>query len=233
MVSIQIQYPLQFSDVRKLTLEIPTTTLPAKDTTYYCKLIALPSDQDYHLVATEPIIRSDVIHHIDVYGCTDQGNFPMCEWGTSILNSHTFVTRKATVKWCLCDTFISPVDTCWQFDQSRTLDHIWSSDKTDSRPKKKTAFWKLNNSHTFRNTRIQPGTAVLWWSWLRWIRLNVLPDDDRRLDCRLPWVLHVRRQLWISLRQNCLQNGAGWGTPNVYLWTTQLIYNPTLQHLIA
>ena len=49
------------------------TTLPTKDTTYYCKLIPLPNDRDYHLIATEPIIRSDVIHHIDVYGCTEQG----------------------------------------------------------------------------------------------------------------------------------------------------------------
>ena len=70
---IQIWYHLQFSDVRKLAFEMPMTTLPAKDTTYYCKLIPLPIDRDYHLIATEPIIRSDVIHHIDVYGCTEQG----------------------------------------------------------------------------------------------------------------------------------------------------------------
>ena len=61
------------TDVQKLTLELPMTTLPVKDTTYYCKLIALPADRDYHIIAAEPIIRSDVVHHIDVYGCTDKG----------------------------------------------------------------------------------------------------------------------------------------------------------------
>ena len=68
-----ILFFILFADVQKLTLQIPTTTVPAEDTTYYCKLITLPSDRDYHVVAAEPIIGSDAIHHIDVYGCTDEG----------------------------------------------------------------------------------------------------------------------------------------------------------------
>ncbi len=62
------------SDVQKHTLQLPTSTIPAKETTYHCKLEALPNDRDYHVIALEPIINSDALHHIDVYGCTDQGN---------------------------------------------------------------------------------------------------------------------------------------------------------------
>lgn len=44
--------------------------VPSKDTTYMCQGFDLPSDQDYHLVATESIIDNmNVAHHIVVYGC--------------------------------------------------------------------------------------------------------------------------------------------------------------------
>ena len=47
--------------------------MPVKDTTYWCKVFDLPSDQSYHVIAADPIIDSDVLHHIDVYACSEDG----------------------------------------------------------------------------------------------------------------------------------------------------------------
>ena len=44
--------------------------LPARETTYFCKTFELPSDQDYHIVATEPVLDNTlVIHHMILSGC--------------------------------------------------------------------------------------------------------------------------------------------------------------------
>ena len=58
-----------------MTLQVPRHNVPAKPTTYFCKLYPLPADKPYHVVASEPIIdsKSEAIHHMDIYGCTDQG----------------------------------------------------------------------------------------------------------------------------------------------------------------
>ena len=56
-----------------ITLQLPRHNIPAKPTTYFCQLRELPADKPYHVLAAEPIIKSDAVHHIDVYGCTDAG----------------------------------------------------------------------------------------------------------------------------------------------------------------
>ncbi|ESO91706.1 hypothetical protein LOTGIDRAFT_233457 [Lottia gigantea] len=50
----------------------PRTNVPAKDTTYVCMGFELPSDGDYHIIATTPIINeSRVMHHIGLIACGD------------------------------------------------------------------------------------------------------------------------------------------------------------------
>ena len=44
--------------------------VPAKVTNYYCKTFLLPSDGDYHVIASDPILDNKrVIHHMILYGC--------------------------------------------------------------------------------------------------------------------------------------------------------------------
>ncbi|XP_046360947.2 uncharacterized protein LOC124138380 isoform X1 [Haliotis rufescens] len=55
---------------RNLSFTFPETRVPARETTYYCQLFDLPVDDDYHLVATEPIlVNRDTVHHILLFGC--------------------------------------------------------------------------------------------------------------------------------------------------------------------
>lgn len=57
------------------TLTFPNTTVPAMETNYYCMTFDLRTDGDYHLIATKPVIKnSNVVHHMLLYGCDDNGN---------------------------------------------------------------------------------------------------------------------------------------------------------------
>ena len=58
-----------------ITLQVERTDIPVQDTTYWCKLFDLPSDREYHVIAADPMITSDVLHHIDVYACTEDGMY--------------------------------------------------------------------------------------------------------------------------------------------------------------
>ncbi len=61
------------SGVLKQTFRMTNNKVPAKETTYQCQYMELPSDRDYHLIATEPYIDNvNVMHHIIVYGCPDR-----------------------------------------------------------------------------------------------------------------------------------------------------------------
>ena len=53
-------------------MAFPETIIPSTETNYYCMTFDLPSDQDYHVIATEPIMDNlEVLHHILVYACED------------------------------------------------------------------------------------------------------------------------------------------------------------------
>merc|ERR1719342_1153141 len=57
-------------DVRNITIRFPRTKVPVKKTHYVCYNFKLPSDQDYHLVATQPLIdNTNVVHHIGLTTC--------------------------------------------------------------------------------------------------------------------------------------------------------------------
>ncbi|KAJ8300555.1 hypothetical protein KUTeg_022074 [Tegillarca granosa] len=56
-------------------LRIPVTKVPAKETTYTCMIFDLPADDDYHLIATTPIIDNvEMTHHILLFGCDESGS---------------------------------------------------------------------------------------------------------------------------------------------------------------
>ncbi|BFZ15699.1 hypothetical protein BsWGS_18738 [Bradybaena similaris] len=61
---------LNESDVRILNIKFNQTKVPAVETSYYCMTFDLPSDQDYHIIANEPIIdKVNILHHMVLYGC--------------------------------------------------------------------------------------------------------------------------------------------------------------------
>eukprot|EP00794_Sanderia_malayensis_P011061 gene11061-12229_t len=58
------------SGVKTIDVRFPKWKVPAQETTYLCKTFELPSDQDYHIVASDPILDNrNVIHHMIIYGC--------------------------------------------------------------------------------------------------------------------------------------------------------------------
>ena len=60
------------ADVNHMDLTFLETTIPPTETNYYCMTFDLPNDQDYHMIATEPIMDNmEVLHHILVYECED------------------------------------------------------------------------------------------------------------------------------------------------------------------
>ncbi len=49
-----------------------TLKVPAQETTYFCKTFKLPSDRDYHIVASEAVLdNTKVIHHMIIRGCSE------------------------------------------------------------------------------------------------------------------------------------------------------------------
>ncbi|XP_060566803.1 dopamine beta-hydroxylase-like isoform X1 [Ruditapes philippinarum] len=63
-------------DIKVVDVRLNKSSVPAVETTYMCQVLDLPVDKDYHLVAGKPFIdNADVMHHIVVYGCTDDAKF--------------------------------------------------------------------------------------------------------------------------------------------------------------
>ncbi|XP_050389759.1 tyramine beta-hydroxylase isoform X2 [Patella vulgata] len=62
---------LEDPNVRNLTLKFPQRMLvPPRETNYFCMIFDIPSDRDYHLVATQPVIDNrEVVHHVLAFGC--------------------------------------------------------------------------------------------------------------------------------------------------------------------
>ncbi|XP_050408482.1 tyramine beta-hydroxylase [Patella vulgata] len=57
---------------QRMDLRINLTSVPNKETTYICMTFDLPSDEEYHMIATKPIINeSRVMHHMLLYACAD------------------------------------------------------------------------------------------------------------------------------------------------------------------
>ena len=55
------------------TFRMTSNKIPPKETTFQCQYFELPSDQDYHLIATKPYIdNANIMHHIVVWGCADE-----------------------------------------------------------------------------------------------------------------------------------------------------------------
>ena len=59
-------------DVIEREIRFPVTSVPARETTYFCMTFELPDDEEYHLVASEPILDNrQVMHHIILSGCDE------------------------------------------------------------------------------------------------------------------------------------------------------------------
>ncbi|ESO89632.1 hypothetical protein LOTGIDRAFT_234237 [Lottia gigantea] len=64
---------IEEEDVFTKELRFPWTNVPAKATSYMCMGFDLPSDGDYHMIATKPIINETrVMHHIALIACTSE-----------------------------------------------------------------------------------------------------------------------------------------------------------------
>ncbi|XP_025092690.1 dopamine beta-hydroxylase-like [Pomacea canaliculata] len=59
--------------VRQQPARLELTAVPAKETTYICKIFEFEDNaNDYHLIATEPIINNSyILHHMVIFGCED------------------------------------------------------------------------------------------------------------------------------------------------------------------
>ncbi|XP_071155959.1 tyramine beta-hydroxylase-like [Mytilus edulis] len=63
---------LKEKDTRNITVKMPKRKVPRQTTTYTCLLFEFPQDQDYHIVATKPVIdNKHVMHHILLFGCDE------------------------------------------------------------------------------------------------------------------------------------------------------------------
>ncbi|KAK3098156.1 hypothetical protein FSP39_016749 [Pinctada imbricata] len=64
------------SETRNFTIQFPRMEIPRASTTYICMIVDAPTDQDYHIVASSPIIdNTDMVHHILLYGCVEDGPY--------------------------------------------------------------------------------------------------------------------------------------------------------------
>ena len=75
---------MYFVDMLSETYSLTPSPVPGKDTTYMCMTFALPTDQDYHVIAVEPFIDNiNVMHHVLVYGLyatTGTGKYSLCHF---------------------------------------------------------------------------------------------------------------------------------------------------------
>ncbi|KAK3099911.1 hypothetical protein FSP39_011698 [Pinctada imbricata] len=64
---------LKDPDVRHFDLRLPNSTIPANETTLLCIILDVPTNGDYHIIGSTPIVdNSDLVHHIMVYGCSEK-----------------------------------------------------------------------------------------------------------------------------------------------------------------
>lgn len=57
-----------------ITIRMPETKVPNTETNYMCTMFDLPSDGDFHMIASVPyIVNNYVMHHMLLFGCADTG----------------------------------------------------------------------------------------------------------------------------------------------------------------
>ncbi|KAK3099429.1 hypothetical protein FSP39_004175 [Pinctada imbricata] len=60
-------------DVQHFDIRLPKSKVSAKETTYICIILDVPTDGDYHIIGNTPIVdNTDVLHHILLYGCNEK-----------------------------------------------------------------------------------------------------------------------------------------------------------------
>lgn len=58
--------------VMNITIRMPETKVPNTETNYMCTMFDLPSDGDFHIIASVPyIVNNYVMHHMLLFGCKD------------------------------------------------------------------------------------------------------------------------------------------------------------------
>ena len=63
---------IYISDVFEFDAKFPMTPVPDVETTYTCMTVEFPTDQEYHIIGTEPILdNTEIMHHTLVYACED------------------------------------------------------------------------------------------------------------------------------------------------------------------
>ncbi|GFN79661.1 dopamine beta-hydroxylase [Plakobranchus ocellatus] len=66
--------------VLRLNMTFPEIQIPSEENTYYCMTFDLPSDQDYHILANEPIVDNmEVFHHTLVWACEEENPIKLSE----------------------------------------------------------------------------------------------------------------------------------------------------------
>ncbi|KAH9508904.1 DBH-like monooxygenase protein 2 [Bulinus truncatus] len=91
---------LNQTDVQNVTLRFPQKVIPAQETNYYCMTFDLPSDQDYHIIAFEPVIDNrDVMHHILLYGCKSDSQLKYSQPTTCGMNAETMGCYDIIAAW--------------------------------------------------------------------------------------------------------------------------------------
>ena len=56
--------------VQSIDLRFNNTLVPSDDTTYYCQQLVVPDEEEYHVIAWEPIIDNyEMLHHLIVFAC--------------------------------------------------------------------------------------------------------------------------------------------------------------------
>lgn len=112
---------LSLPATRNLSFTFPETRVPARETTYYCQLFDLPVDDDYHLVATEPIlVNKDTVHHILLFGCDPSGGLTIVSEKASS-EEYTGVEAAPVSSSHHCYTISRPVDYSCSFQCKRAV----------------------------------------------------------------------------------------------------------------
>ncbi|XP_061195555.1 tyramine beta-hydroxylase-like [Saccostrea echinata] len=58
-------------DVKTVDLNLKRTRVPSKSSTWMCQILQWPSEGDYHVIGSKPLIdNSDVAHHVVAFGCS-------------------------------------------------------------------------------------------------------------------------------------------------------------------
>ncbi|KAJ3024574.1 UNVERIFIED_CONTAM: hypothetical protein HDU68_007999 [Siphonaria sp. JEL0065] len=57
------------SNLKELEIKVPLNNIPSNQTSYLCTHLEVPADRKYHVVEYEPILTSNLVHHMILYAC--------------------------------------------------------------------------------------------------------------------------------------------------------------------